>query len=351
MALTPEKHSSTKTTLSVLAKAALSAGVVFMAAKLAQPPRRKRLDLRGKIALITGSRGLGLAIARELGRHGARIALCARDAAELDRACEILAREHIEALPFPADISNESEIQPLVTKVLDQFGHIDVLVNNAGEITVGPLESFTHADFERAMNLMFWSALNLSLVVLPRMKQQRSGHIVNITSIGGRVSVPHLLPYSCAKFALVGFSTGLDAELRSRGIHVLTVVPGLMRTGSYLHANFKGDARREFAWFGVFGNLPGFSVAAAYAARQIRTALLKNRHVCTISLPAKLLISAEALMPETTRTILARINRFLLPDADRPTPALDGYALNPEFGKIYQALTVLGRRAAQDLNE
>lgn len=307
--------------------------------------------MHGKIVLITGSRGLGLAIARELGRRGARVALCARNEKELKEACELLGHEQIEAAGFPADISKPSEIAPLVNSVIHRFGCLDILVNNAGEIRVGPFDNFKRDDFEHAMDLMFWAAVNLTFEALPHMKQQGSGDIVNITSVGGRISIPHLLPYSCAKFALVGFSTGLSAELRSQNIHVLTVVPGLMRTGSYLHAQFKGQARNEFAWFGLLGNLPGFSVAADYAARAIANAIEKQRYVCTVSLPAKVLVACEAVIPETTRSLLAAINRFLLPKSDSSTQLRAGSALNPRLGNMFQALTLLGRRAAQRLNQ
>src|SRR5205814_569018 len=144
----------------------------------------------------------------------------------------------IEAAVFPCDISDESQIEPLVNRVLDRFGRIDVLVNNAGFIRVAPLENLQHTDFEQAIKRRFWAPVNLSLAVLPHMRKQRSGHIIDITSVGGRVSVPHLLPYCCAKFAHVAFSRGLSAELHASGIQVLTVVPGLMRTGSYLNAEF-----------------------------------------------------------------------------------------------------------------
>src|ERR1700761_1767756 len=336
---------------SLLIKIGVAAGAGFAALHFAKKRATSSSELRGKVVLITGSRGLGLALARELGNRGARIALCARNEQELQRACESLLHQHIEAAPFPADVSNPAEIGLLVNRVLNQFGRLDILVNNAGEITVGPFESFTHSDFERAMNLMFWAAVNLTLEVFPHMKRQGGGSIVNITSIGGRVSIPHLLPYSSAKFALVGFSTGLSTELRSQNIRVLTVVPGLMRTGSHLHAMFKGQARHEFAWFGVMGNLPGFSVAAAYASRVIANALQRQRYVCTISLPAKILTACEAMLPETTRSILAGVNRLLLPETSRSKDVHDGSTLNASFGKAFQAVTLLGRRAAESLNQ
>ncbi|MGA8027862.1 MAG: SDR family oxidoreductase [Bryobacteraceae bacterium] len=339
--------------LSLLTKAALSAGALYGAGKLlAISARRQKIELRNQVVLITGgSRGLGFALAQELGARGCRLALCARNADELQKACESLAQRGIEAAPFACDISDESEIPALVKRVWEHFGTIDILINNAGHISVGPMDTFDRSDYERAMNVMFWAPLNLTFAALPYLKRARRGHIVNITSVGGRVSIPHLLPYSCAKFALVGFSTGIGSELSLEGIHVLTVVPGLMRTGSYLNAEFKGKARQEFAWFGVLGNFPGFTVAAEYAARCICKALENGRSTCTISLPAKLLIAWEAVMPETARMMLQFVNRAMLPGSNMQTSSLRGKVLDRQFGKIFKTVTFLGKSSAQRLNE
>lgn len=312
---------------------------------------QRQVQFRDMVVLVTGgSRGLGFALANELGTRGARLALCSRDQEELVAARDKLAVRNIGAAIFQADITQQANIDSLVQQVLDRFGRIDMLVNNAGKITVGPVDSLTHDDYDEAMKLMFWAAANLSFAVLPHMKRNGHGHIVNITSVGGRVSIPHLLPYSCAKFALVGFSTGLSAELKEDGIDVLTVVPGLMRTGSYLNAEFKGSSQEEFTWFGLLGNLPGFSVAADYAAEEILAAIQKRRHVCTISLPAKLLIAADALLPEATRELMAITNRYLLPGSAKKEPHIGKY-LNPALNALFQAATTLGRSAANDLNE
>ena len=267
----------------------------------------KKLDLCGKTVLITGSRGLGLALAYELGRRGARIALCARDSEELERACDGLHREGIEAVWFPCDVTYKSEIEPLVRHVIERFGRLDILVNNGGEIQVGPLDSLEHSDFECAMDLMFWAPVNLTFAVLPEMTRRGGGHIVNITSVGGRVSIPHLLPYSCAKFAFAGFS--------------------------------------------LLGNLPGMPVAASYAARCIRRALERKMRVCTICLPAKILIACEALLPDAMRTVMASTSRFLLPRSNGSKQRITGHSLEPLFGRSFQAATALGKQAADALNE
>ncbi|HVV47434.1 MAG TPA: SDR family oxidoreductase, partial [Bryobacteraceae bacterium] len=191
----------------------------------------------GKIVLITGgSRGLGLAMAREFGSHGATVAICARDEAELKAAQADLARRGVRAHAFPCDISNRDQVFRMIAEATGQLGRIDILVNNAGILKVGPFSQMDVADFEDAMKVMFWGPLYATLAVLPAMRARGEGGIVNITSIGGKVSMPHLLPYSCAKFAAVALSEGLRAELAPSGIRVTTIAPGLLRTGSHLRA-------------------------------------------------------------------------------------------------------------------
>lgn len=335
-----------------LAAAGLSAAAFFAVSKLSGAIRRPHVVLRGKVALITGgSRGLGLALAEELGAQGCRLALCARDQAELDRAIARLRSNGFDAAAFPCDITNEGTLDQLLADVVAHFGQLDILVNDAGLIKISPLADLQHADFEEAMNLMFWAPVNLSLKVLPYFRRQGGGYIVNITSVGGRVAVPHLLPYCCAKFALVGFSTGLSAELDSNRIHVLTVVPGLMRTGSYLQAQFKGEREKEFVWFSLLGNLPGITVSAQYAARSVREALERREHLCTISLPAKLLVQSETLLPEATRTLMQIVSTQFLPSATGKADSASGKALNSRFGALFHALTSLGKAAARSFNE
>ncbi len=203
-----------------------------LAAGLATALRpRPEWELGGQVAVITGgSRGLGLLLARELGRHGCQLAICARDEAELARARADLESRGMTVHTVRCNVAERAEVERFIAEVVRRFGGIDLLVNNAGTIKVGPVELMTVGDFEDAMRVNFWGMVYPTLSALPIMRAQGGGRIVNITSIGGKVSVPHLLPYNCAKFAAVAFSEGLRAELARDGITVVTVVPGLMRT-------------------------------------------------------------------------------------------------------------------------
>ena len=128
----------------------------------------------------------------------------------------------------------------------------------------------TYADYQHAMNVHFWGALHCTEAVLPYMRQRRCGRIVNIASIGGLIAVPHLAPYAASKFALVGYSDAVRAEVAKDGIRVTTVCPGLMRTGSAVNALIKGRHEAEFAWFGALSSLPLVSIDAGRAAQKIR---------------------------------------------------------------------------------
>jgi NAD(P)-dependent dehydrogenase (short-subunit alcohol dehydrogenase family) len=290
--------------------AAAGAGTLMAARALYR--RWLEYDLEGKTVLITGgSRGLGLVLAREFAEEGARVAICARDCAELGRAREDLASRGARVFAFPCDVTDRAQVKELVEVVTDHFGGIDVLVNNAGVIQVGPLEVMTLEDFEQAMAVHFWGPLYATCAVLPQMRARRDGRIVNISSIGGRVGIPHLVPYSASKFALVGLSDGLRAELAKDNVVVTTVCPGLMRTGSPRNATFKGRHRAEYAWFSISDALPVFSIQAERAARQIVTACKRGQAELVITTQAVLAIKFRALFPEATADILALANRLL----------------------------------------
>src|ERR1044071_4346713 len=223
-------------------------------------------DCNGKTVLITGgSRGLGLVLARGFAAEGANVAVCARDHRELERARVDLASRGARVFAFPCDVTDRARGREGVEVVARHFGRVDVLVNNAGVIQVGPLETMTLEDFEQAMNVHFWGPLYATLAVLPQMRARGEGRIVNVSSIGGKIGVPHMVPYSASKFALAGLSEGLRAGLWRAGVTGTTVYPGLMRTGSPRHATFKGRHKAEYAWFSLLDSLPVTSMSAERA--------------------------------------------------------------------------------------
>jgi short-subunit dehydrogenase len=288
-------------------------------------------------------------LARHLAHDGARLALCARDRDELDRAGAELKSMGADVFTVVCDVRNKADVDIMVSEVRQRFEHIDVLINNAGTIAVGPMDTMTLEDYQDAMNIHFWAPLYTVLAIAPEMRTRRQGRIVNIASIGGKISVPHLLPYCASKFALVGFSKGLHAELKKDGVIVTTVCPGLMRTGSADNAIFKGKHQAEYTWFSIFDSLPGISMDADRAARQILSAAKRGDAEIVLSIPAKLAVKVDALFPELTARVLSLTSQVL--------PAAGGIGSDRALGseshsRVSQSwLTALGQSAARRNNE
>ncbi len=273
---------------------------------------RDKFSFTGKSIVITGgSRGLGLTIARQIASEGGRLALLARDEDELNRACAELRELGGEAMSVPCDLLDRGQSLGAIETVLDRYGAIDVLINNAGIIEVGPLENMRRADFEKSMALHFWAPFNLIQAVLPQMRRAGGGRIVNISSIGGKVAVPHMAPYSMSKFALVGLSDAFRSELARDNIRVTTVAPGMMRTGSQVNAKFKGNHGAEYTWFSLSTALPFAAVNAERAAEKIVAACRRGQSSLIIGLPARVGIIGNALFPSLTGEMMKIVARLL----------------------------------------
>jgi NAD(P)-dependent dehydrogenase (short-subunit alcohol dehydrogenase family) len=290
-------------------------GIGLAAWAISRGPRGEYSFGKKTVVITGGSRGLGLAMARRIAREGGRLALLARDEDELARACEELRSLGANVLPVSCDLLDRTQSLGAVEHILDRFGGIDVLINNAGIIEVGPLENMRRHDFEKSMALHFWAPFNLMQQIIPHMRRAGGGRIVNITSIGGKVAVPHMAAYSASKFALVGLSDAFRTELARDGILVTTVAPGVMRIGSHVNAKFKGNHGAEFAWFSLSATLPVLAVDGDRAADLIVEACRRGQSSLIIGLPARMMIAGNALFPSLTGEVMKLINRFL----PRPT--------------------------------
>ena len=273
--------------------------------------RQYAIDFANRVVVITGgSRGLGLVMARRLAAEGAKLCLLARNGDELARAAAQLSQS-AEVMTITCDIRKEADVRAAIAQVLAKWRAIDVLINNAGVIQVGPLEHMTVEDFENAMATHFRGPLDLMLQVIPAMRRRGFGRIANISSIGGKVAVPHLAPYCASKFALVGLSDSVRSELDQYGIKVTTVSPGLMRTGSPINADMKGKHQAEYAWFAIADATPGLSISAEHAAREIIDAVRHGDPELTISLPAQIAVLLNNAMPSLMAYAMSLANRLL----------------------------------------
>ena len=313
--------------------------------------RARALDFAEKsVVIFGGSRGLGLVIARQLAEQGARLMLVARDADELDRAERELNGRGATVATEVCDIREPQQVARVIEQTISRYGGLDILINDAGIIEVGPFEYMTLEDFQDAMATHFWGPLHAVLAARPHLRESLTARIVNISSIGGKIAVPHLLPYSASKFALTGLSEGLCAELAREGIRVTTVCPGLMRTGSTYNASFKGEHRREFAWFHVADSLPGLSIDARRAAHQIIEACRRGDPELVITFPARVAVLVNAAFPGFMARAMRLVNA-LLPSAggDAGRDSRSGWQSTSSIAP--SMLTGLADRATRENNE
>ena len=298
-----------------IATAALGGATVALSVVLAR--RRYRApDLTGRVALVTGgSRGLGLAIARELVHCGAAVAICARNRTQVDAAAAELRALGGEALGEVCDVADPDEAAGLVDRVVDWKGGLDIVVANAGTLAVGPLPTQDTSELEHALDVMLWGAWHPITAALGPLRRSPSPRIAVVSSIGGKLPVPHLLAYGVAKHAAVGLAETLRAELAAEGIPVTTVVPGLMRTGSHLHARMRGRPSAQFRWFGLGAVTPGLSMRADRAARRAVAGLARGDAELLLGLPTHVAVRAHGLAPGLGARLGALVQRGL-PDVD-----------------------------------
>jgi short-subunit dehydrogenase len=250
-------------------------------------------------------------LARLLSKERARLVICARDQAELEEVATEFSQHGSHILTFPCDITDKKQVDAMLDQVYQKMGKIDVVINNAGIIQVAPEQNMTEEDYRKALDVHFWGPLHINNRVLPQMMERNSGRIVNIISIGGKLSFPHLLPYNVSKFALSGYSEGLSAQMSRYNIKITSVYPGLMRTGSHRYIEAKGQKEKEYTWFSAMANMPGISMDAEKAAQKIITGLKRGNKVLILSAMAKLGNVSHALFPGLVLNVFSLINRFM----------------------------------------
>ncbi|GGK57422.1 SDR family NAD(P)-dependent oxidoreductase [Rufibacter glacialis] len=311
---------------------------------------KREFSFTDRTVLITGgSRGLGLVLARMFAEQGAKLAICSRTQHQLEAAREELEAGGATVLAFNCDVTDRTQVKAMVAEIKERLGPVEVLINNAGIIAAGPLEEMQVEDFEVAMNVHYWASLYTMLEVIPEMRARGEGRIVNIASIGGKVSVPHLVPYSGSKFALVGMSEGFRSELLKDGIYVTTINPGLMRTGSARNAFLKGQNEKEYTAFALLDANPIISLAATVAARKIIDACRFGKAEVTLGLNAKFISTLHGLFPGATADLMGLVNMFLPGPGGVGKEAVRGY--ESETALTQSPLNAPNQKAAQENNE
>jgi NAD(P)-dependent dehydrogenase (short-subunit alcohol dehydrogenase family) len=194
----------------------------------------------GKVVVITGGgRGIGRATALEFAAEGATLVLAGRRLPALRTAAGEVAEAGGKANVVPCDVVVDEQLVGLVDKTIKLHGKIDVLVNNAGVMSTGRLEEIAPDEIRRIVDVNVWAVMRLTQLALPHMRAAKSGAIVNISSLAGRMGMPYFAAYSASKFAIRGFSEALRRELRPEGIRVFGVYPGGVATDMIENIEFE----------------------------------------------------------------------------------------------------------------
>ena len=270
------------------------------------------VDFRGRVVVITGgSRGLGLNLARQFAEQGAHLAILSRDKLEIERAERELRALGAKVFSVDCDLTDKSAAQKAIADVVNHYGALDVLINNAGAIQVGPMEHMGDTEFRGDLDLHFWAPLWLSRAALPHLKKSGQGRIVNIASFGGLIPMPHMAPYNVSKFAQVALSDSMRHEFAKDGVRITTVCPGIIRTGSHLAATFKGRQKLEYKMFKLGAGLPFTATEAPVAARKIIEAARYGDPQLTFPLPMFWFSVIYRAFPNASSAMLALIARLM----------------------------------------
>ncbi|MGV3519902.1 SDR family NAD(P)-dependent oxidoreductase [Luteitalea sp.] len=309
-------HTSSSSERSHAAWVALG-GLAALGAAAWLDRRDRRYDLHGRTVLITGGvRGLGLLLAREFGRRGARLVVVSRTASDVVRAEADLRGAGHDVLAECCDVRDPRAVADLVQAITGRTGRLDVVVNNAGVIQAAPFDDAQLEDFQESLDTHFWGPLYLIREALPHLRRAPGGaRVLNISSFGGRVGVPHLAAYASGKFALVGLSETLRAELVTDNVLVTTATPGLMRTGSHGRILVRGQHAKETLWFGAGVATPLTSMSGPRAARQLVDACVAGRAHATPGLQFRLAEVLDVLTPRMTASLKALLASHVLPSA------------------------------------
>jgi len=254
------------------------------------------MKIDGKVAIVTGaSEGIGAACAAELGRAGAGLSLTARSEPGLARAAPP------GALITAGDLTLGETRRRVVERTMERFGRIDILVNNAGVGIYVPSWRAPLEDARRLMELNFFAPLEMVQLVVPHMRARRSGAIVNVSSIGGKITLPWTTLYSASKYALGSLTEGLRMELRRDGIKTMLVCPAFVKTGFQQHV-LGGEAPADV----IRGRR--FAIAAEDCAVAMRRGLERDARTVLAPRAGWLLVALARLFPAAVEARMAQMN-------------------------------------------
>lgn len=227
--------------------------------------------LEGKVAIVTGaSSGIGEATAIALAQEGAKVAVAARRADRLEHLVQRLQENGRQAISIVADVADEAQARDMISKTNAEFGRVDILINNAGVMLLGSIDGADTEDWRRMVNTNVLGLMYATHAALPTMKAQGEGHIVNISSVAGRIASAGSGVYNATKWAVNAFSESLRQEVHKDKIRVTIIEPGAVATELTDHITVPEVKERTKAWMQSIAHLESEDIAAAivYAVTQ-----------------------------------------------------------------------------------
>lgn len=228
-------------------------------------------QLKGKVAIVTGaSSGIGEATAVALAAAGAQVVLAARRIEPLNLVAERILASGGQAIPVVTDVADEEQVRNMVLKAHAKWGHVDILVNNAGVMLIGLIDGADTEDWRRMVSINVLGLMYVTHAVLPLMKSQNGGHIVNISSVAGRTARAGFGVYNATKWGVCAFSEALRQEVCKENIRVTVIEPGAVATELGEHITDIAAKKRFKSWAESFTQLESQDIAAAilYAVTQ-----------------------------------------------------------------------------------
>jgi len=263
----------------------------------------KKEKLKGSVVIITGaSAGIGKAYAYAFAEQGCDLVLAARSKEKIDiLADEIRQKYNVKVLSVPTDVSIEEQAKNLINISLEQFDHIDILINNAGIGSYGYIHETSVNDMKKIMDVNFWGMVHCTHAILPSMIRRRKGRIVNVSSVVGKMAMPVMGPYSATKFAMEGFSDSLRIEMKKYGIGVTVICPTSTKT--------------EFVTNAIDGNnlrIDSIGMTSERVAKETINAILDNKREHILGLGENIGITINNTFPNIIDNVLTLAPKFML---------------------------------------
>jgi len=292
------------------------AGIGGLAGYFAFKRKKRQFTYQGKVVLVTGgARGLGYIMARQLVEEGAKVIICARDADQLDKAY-VLLRNHGEVTyPYVCDITEKENIVQLAYFIKKRFGRLDVLINNTGTITINPIEQLPLNNYKKFIESHLWGPMQLVRVLIPLLSKSREAKIVNIFSVGGKISLAKSQPYDVNEIVHAVFYDNISRVITGKNIKLTAIYPEFKDQDLPVNLKLKGHSEQELAWSKFNESRPLISLYAENVGKQILKTAQIGKKTLTLPFPRELARIVNNINTELNLTLCQLVDHLVPHDS------------------------------------